>query len=277
MVLPTGFPNKVVQFGPIQVLGISLFSSCLSHRCPLLRYRRALLSSDHRLPRLPFTSLLSQLIMQIPRFASFNIHTHTHTVSVSVPPQGHQGRAERRWKWIQPCCKWQRKSASVITPRNTQGAFFLSPPCAFCPPSTSLTSSRSPPSLQHSISFLFLSISLNCPLLLLHVYLTLSLSQRLLKWCLVGQLRWVEVRACVCMCVFMHAWVYLFIHQTPCAVLLMSTLCLCLSFHTCEYAYDVCAHVWACVYVWCHVFVSGSGHIHVFISVPSGQTWLSCL
>lgn len=105
-----------------------------------------------------------------------NIHTHTciHT-DLYVPPQGHRGRAERRWKWIQPCCKWQRKSASVITPRNTQGAFFLSPPRAFCPPSPSLLSSRSPPSLQDSISFLFLSISLNSPLLLLHVYLTLSL------------------------------------------------------------------------------------------------------
>lgn len=33
--------------------------------------------------------------------------------------------------------------------------------------------------------------------------LTLTLSQRLLKWCLVGQLRWAEVWACVCVRVFL--------------------------------------------------------------------------
>lgn len=240
---------------------------------------------------LPFTSFLSQLVMQIPRFASFNIHTcahthkhtHTHTcihTDLYVPPQGHRGRAERRWKWIQPCCKWQRKSASVITPRNTQGAFFLSPPRAFCPPSPSLLSSRSPPSLQDSISFLFLSISLNSPLLLLHVYLTLSLSQRLLKWCLVGQLRWVEVGpacVCVCVCSCMHEYIYSFTKHLVQSHLCPHCLCLCLSFHTYVCVDYVCAHVWVCVYVWCHLFVSGSGHIHVFINVPSGQTWLSCL
>lgn len=144
--------------------------ACLIHSLkhtgsPLSEHRYSLF---HTLLPLFFPSLLCRFL-DFPLKHSYAL---THTV-VSLPPQGHWGRAERRWKWIQPCCKWQRKSASVITPRNTQAAFFLTLPCAFCPPS--LPSSQFPHSFPDSISFLFPSVSLNSPLLLLSISNMLSL------------------------------------------------------------------------------------------------------
>lgn len=93
------------------------------------------------------------------------------------------------------------------------------------------------------------------------------------------------LHACVCVCLCarvcsrMHECIYACIKHVAQSCLCPHCLCLCLSFHThiCVWIPCVCTCVWVCVYARCHLFVSGSGHIHVFISVPSGQIRLSCL
>lgn len=84
--------------------------------------------------------------------------------------------------------------------------------------------------------------------------------------------RSMSLRMCarVYFCAHMHECIYACIKHIAQACLCPQCLCLCLSTH-------VCGCVCVCVYVWCHLFVSGSGHIHVLISVPSGQIQLSCL
>ncbi len=84
------------------------------------------------------------------------------------------------------------------------------------------------------------------------------------------------VYSCVHVCVCLHTCMSVFMHasNTLHSLAYVHTVCVCVCLSTHIF---VCAHVWVCVCAWCHLFVSGSGHIHVFISVPSGQICRSCL
>lgn len=139
---------------------------------------------------LPLFFLLFKLVMQIPRFASFNTHTHTHThkhahtqihSTVSDSP-GAPGKGKAKMEMnsamlqvaTQICiCNYPQKHT-----RSIPSLFLLAPSS---PPSSFLPISSSSSSSFRLHLFPFTVYISELPFLLLHVYLTLSLSQRLLK------------------------------------------------------------------------------------------------
>lgn len=92
----------------------------------------------------------------------------------------------------------------------------------------------------------------------------------------VSRSKGLHVSQSVCVCA--HACMSIFINSpnTLHGLVYVHTVCICVCLST---RMCVCVRTGtrARVLIWCHLFVSGSRHIHVFISVPSGQTWLCCL
>lgn len=103
--------------------------------------------------------------------------------------------------------------------------------------------------LSMTPSLLFFCLSPPPPL---HVYLTLSPSQRFLKWSLVGQLRWVGVRVGVRVC--FHACLSVFINSpnTLCSHACVHSVCVCVCLST----QGVCVVSSLCVWIgaYSHVY-----------------------
>lgn len=91
------------------------------------------------------------------------------------------------------------------------------------------------------------------------------------------KVRSMSLHVCLCMCVCFYAHVLtcvsVFMHasNTLHSLAYVHNVCVCVCLFMC-----VCVCMCVCFHR-CHLFVSGSGHIHVLISVPSGQIQLSCL
>lgn len=182
-----------------------------------------------------FSSLLcrfSDLPLSTLRHAHAHKHVCTHTHSSFCTSPGTPGKGRAKMEMNSAMLQVATQICICNYPQKHMGSFF--PLSLFLLHLSSFfsISFTSPRLLMLPFFCLYLWTPPSPPPCLSH---TLSLSQRLLKWCLVGQLRW-EVWACMCVCacvcVFMHMFshVSVFMHAS-------NTL------HSLAYVHNVCVCV----------------------------------